>query len=414
MSLPYEPGRDAFASLSRTSDDLNALAESREELPPNPGARSAPLAHLERALFGEQARSAPELDGSIRFLEGAGLRGTLELVAEELLALLRSGTEADQIAIVCPSLERWRAPLDTAFTTLGVPYALEGRLRLGQTPFGQALLALLRYAWLEGDRRDLFAFLRSPYSGLARHHVDFLEGRLRGRGVVTAPRAWRRRSPSSEASRCRTSTRCAVQPTRSRRSRSSRARWRARPTASSRRRPASPRGSTCGRTRRRARLVTELEGWRDLGGEVTATRSFALLDDAPVRLAGAGEAGPRRRARPAARPHPPVRGRLRARAGGGPPAAPRAELAVPRRGAEGRARALVPLPAGSCAPTRSRATATSSTRPARARRGGSTSSARPPATRARRASRARSGTRRASSSPPTRPSAGRGDGRWPR
>ena len=189
VSLPYEPGRDAFASLSRTSDDLNALAESREELPPNPGARSAPLAHLERALFRDSgARSAgPELDGSIRFLEGAGLRGTLELVAEELLALLRSGTEADQIAIVCPSLERWRAPLDTAFTTLGVPYALEGRLRLGQTPFGQALLALLRYAWLEGDRRDLFAFLRSPYSGLARHHVDFLEGRLRGRGVVTGP-----------------------------------------------------------------------------------------------------------------------------------------------------------------------------------------------------------------------------------
>ena len=203
VSLPYEPGRDAFASLSRTSDDLNALATNREELPPNPGARSAALAHLERALFRDSgARSAgPELDGSIRFLEGAGLRGTLELVAEELLTLLRSGTEPDQIAIVCPSLERWRAPLDTAFTTLGVPYALEGRLRLGQTPFGQALLALLRYAWLEGDRRDLFAFLRSPYSGLSRHHVDFLEGRLRGRGVVTgrARRGGGRQAPRPAA-----------------------------------------------------------------------------------------------------------------------------------------------------------------------------------------------------------------------
>src|SRR5215210_7340239 len=153
VSLPYEPGRDAFASLSRTSDDLSALATDREELPANPGARSAPLAHLERTLFSEAAGAAPELDGSIRFLEGAGLRGTLELVAEEVLALLRSGTEAGEIAIVCPSLERWRAPLDTAFTTLGVPYALEGRLRLGQTPFGQALLALLRYGWLDGERR---------------------------------------------------------------------------------------------------------------------------------------------------------------------------------------------------------------------------------------------------------------------
>src|SRR3954452_23504141 len=43
VSLPYEPGRAAFASLSRTSDDLNALAANREELPPNPGARTAPL-----------------------------------------------------------------------------------------------------------------------------------------------------------------------------------------------------------------------------------------------------------------------------------------------------------------------------------------------------------------------------------
>jgi ATP-dependent helicase/DNAse subunit B len=289
VSLPYEPGRDAFASLSRTSDDLNALAESREELPPNPGARSAPLAYLERALFGEQSES-PELDGSIRFLEGAGLRGTLELVAEELLTLLRSGTEADQIAIVCPSLERWRAPLDTAFTTLGVPYALEGRLRLGQTPFGQALLALLRYAWLEGDRRDLFAFLRSPYSGLARHHVDFLEGRLRGRGVVTGPRV------EEEVAKLRgqplphlDAVRKAVDPLGAIKE-LARAMTRAAHGLE-----APPTGEPA-RLDLRAhekvlRLVTELEGWRELGGEVTREEAFGLLDDAPVRLAGAGEAG---------------------------------------------------------------------------------------------------------------------------
>src|SRR5438046_2449065 len=48
VSLPYEPGRDAFASLRRTADDLSALAENVEELPPNPAARSPVLAHLER------------------------------------------------------------------------------------------------------------------------------------------------------------------------------------------------------------------------------------------------------------------------------------------------------------------------------------------------------------------------------
>src|SRR6185312_9814898 len=125
VSLPYEPGRDAFASLSRTADDLSRLADGRiEELPPSQEARTPVLAHLERALFGVEAAAPPELDGSLRFLEGAGIRGTLELVADEILTLVREGTAADAIAIVCPTLDRWRASLDTAFTTLGVPYAL--------------------------------------------------------------------------------------------------------------------------------------------------------------------------------------------------------------------------------------------------------------------------------------------------
>src|SRR5205085_10578648 len=53
VSLPYEPGRDAFASLSRTADDLTALAKDLQELPANPSARQPVLTYLERALFGE-------------------------------------------------------------------------------------------------------------------------------------------------------------------------------------------------------------------------------------------------------------------------------------------------------------------------------------------------------------------------
>ena len=124
----------------------------------------------------------------MRFFESAGKRGALELVGEELLSLLRSGVAAEQIGIVCPSLERWQAPLETALGTLGVPYALEGYARFDKTPYGQALLSLLRFAWLGGGRGDLYTFLRSPYSSLTRQNVDFLEGRLRGRAVDSPER----------------------------------------------------------------------------------------------------------------------------------------------------------------------------------------------------------------------------------
>lgn len=189
VSLPYEPGRPVFASLERTAGDLGALAGPGriEELPPRYGEWSPPaLAHLERQLFADapDVEAAPPLDGAIRFLEGAGARATLELLGAELLALVRGGVPAERIAVVCPSVERWRAPLETAFGTLGLPVAIEARVPFRQTALGGALLAALRFAW-GGDptRGDLFAFLRSPYSGLQRAHVDYVEGRLRGRAV---------------------------------------------------------------------------------------------------------------------------------------------------------------------------------------------------------------------------------------
>ncbi len=116
------------------------------------------------------------------------MRGALELVGDEILELVRGGCAPEAIGVVCPSLGRWRAPLETVFRTLGIPYAFEGRSRLGETAFGHALLSLLRFAWLGGPRADLFAFLRSPYSGLSRNHVDFVEGRLRGRAVAAPGR----------------------------------------------------------------------------------------------------------------------------------------------------------------------------------------------------------------------------------
>jgi len=291
VSLPYEPARPAFASLARTAEDLAGLAGGQvEELPPAYAEIAHPaLAHLERAVFSEGPRpEPPQLEGAVRFLEAAGSRGALELVAEEVLRLVRDGTTPEAIGVVCPSLDRVRAPLETAFATAGVPYALEGRVRLGQIPFGHALLSALRFLWGTGERRDLFGFLRSPYSGLPRAHADYLEGRLRGLGVRTGVEE-RAVALRGQALPLLDDVRAAGSPVEAVRV-LGRAMLRAAHGLE-----APPVGEASRLDlrvfERVSRLLTELAGWDDLGGELTREDVLAALERLPIRLAGAAEPG---------------------------------------------------------------------------------------------------------------------------
>jgi ATP-dependent helicase/DNAse subunit B len=293
VSMPYEPGRAAFASLRRTMDDLTGLADGRiEELPPAFDQVAEPaLAHLERTLFAETARQAPPIDGAIRFFESAGKRGALELVGEELLSLLRSGVAADEIGIVCPSLERWQAPLETALGTLGVPYALEAYAHFDRTPYGQALLSLLRFAWLGGGRGELYAFLRSPYSSFTRQNVDFLEGRLRGRAVDSPERV------EEETIRLRDGQPLAVlEALRSAPSPLDGVAGLATFMLRSAYGLESPPVGELSRQDIRAheavmRLVEELRGWSELEGPLSTEEVFSAVERAEVRRSSTAEAG---------------------------------------------------------------------------------------------------------------------------
>jgi PD-(D/E)XK nuclease superfamily len=298
VSLPYEPGRPAFAALGRIAADLARLAGPRVEEQPARGDEfvQPALAHLERHLFGvvsgvdrPQNGHRPRVHGGVRFLEAAGVRNLLELVGDEILSLIRRGTPAEEIAFVCPSLDRWRAPLETALGSLGIPFALEGAIPLRQTAYGQAVLGLLRFEWLGGGRRQLFAYLRSPFSGLARSHVDFLEGRLRGRAVRderVEEECVRLRGaplPGLEVLRSASSPLAAVQSV-------SRAMLRAAYGLE------SPPVAEHARLDLRAheeisRTLDELEGWLELGGEVGRETIVSALERGDVWLRNVNEPG---------------------------------------------------------------------------------------------------------------------------
>jgi len=189
VSLPYEPSRPAFAVLERTANDLAALArDAIQELPAQDWYESPELGALERVLFDDGEHLPLQASGGIRFIEAAGKRAALELVADEILRLFGDGVSPDDVGVVVPSAEAARVALESAFASFGVPYVVEAPARFSRTPLGRAALGLLRFAWLDGGRSDLFAFLRSRFSGLARHRADFVEGRLRGRGVADPAR----------------------------------------------------------------------------------------------------------------------------------------------------------------------------------------------------------------------------------
>ena len=292
ISIPYEPGRTAFTSLGATVEDLAQLAGGRvEELPPRYAEYAEPaLAHIERSLFEDAPSPGPPSDGAVRFFEAAGRRGALELMADEVLDLIRAGTAPEAIAVVCPSLEGWRAPLGTAFGAFGIPFAVDAPLRLAQTPLGEALFGVLRFAWLGGTRGDLFRFLRSSFSGLPRRAVDFVEGRLRGRAVITAERV------EEEGEKLRGAPLPALDGLRGP----------ARPIDAVRDLVGSMVRSAYGLERPPAdeaslgdlraheaalRALAELAGWERLTGDVAREDVLAALERAPVRVHRAGEPG---------------------------------------------------------------------------------------------------------------------------
>jgi len=188
VTLPYEPGRPAFAALSGSAGRL-AVGAAITELPPLTGLRPARLEQLERRLFepGETPPAGPDDEG-IAFLEVGGARAEADLVVAEVAAALRNGTPAERIAVVTPRDPVHWPELAEALARAGIPHVMERSTTVARTAFGFALERLLTFAWdATATRRDLFSFLRSPWSSLPRRRVDFVEGRLRGRAVHEAP-----------------------------------------------------------------------------------------------------------------------------------------------------------------------------------------------------------------------------------
>jgi ATP-dependent helicase/DNAse subunit B len=208
VSLTWEDEREAFASRSRTVERLRALDPVEERLPARSdhyaeGSRAA-LHALERSLFRPEpvpADERPDAGEAIRLLESGGDRNEIELIAAEVLALLRAGVPHGEIAVVFRSPETYASLVEPVFAAYGIPVAIERRRGLVHTALGRAVLGLLRCALGGGDASDLLAYLRAPGRVERPHVLDRLEARLRRSGALSATQAreaWERDHPPLE------------------------------------------------------------------------------------------------------------------------------------------------------------------------------------------------------------------------
>jgi ATP-dependent helicase/DNAse subunit B len=198
VSLPYEPGRAAFAGRASTFQTLAPLAERERRLQPRdehyaPHARRA-LGQLERSLFEPRAARVPAGE-AVRLLEGGGERAELELVAAEIAALLQRDVAAEEIGVLVRPAGTSLELLEEVFSAAGVPFTAQRDRPFRDAPTGRALLGLLRCVpgrdgeAAMGEPGDLLAWLRAPGLLEQQSLVDWLELASRRAGAQSATQA---------------------------------------------------------------------------------------------------------------------------------------------------------------------------------------------------------------------------------
>jgi ATP-dependent helicase/DNAse subunit B len=195
VSLTYEAGRPALSARAETVEELRPLAQRVLEMPAlgehyAPDSRAA-LHHLERGLFEPVPEGSDRVDpgNAVGLLEAGGELAEAELVAAEVLELLRAGIPGEEIAVVFRSPEHSGALIERVFRRYGIPVALERRVRLATTPLGRTLLALARCALLAPEQAgadDLLDYLRATEPP---EEIDRLEAEVRREGLRTAGQA---------------------------------------------------------------------------------------------------------------------------------------------------------------------------------------------------------------------------------
>jgi ATP-dependent helicase/DNAse subunit B len=193
VSLPYEPGHEAFRAIAPLHERLAAIADERvplEAVSDHYAEESRPaLHHLERTLFETDLGEPVDPAGAVVLHEAGGERAEVELAGARVLELLRGGMPPGEVAVVFRRPERYASMVEQVFDSYDIPFSINRSVPLRHTGLGRGLLALVRCAKLGGSADDLLTYLRTPGRLRKPQLADALEAEARRAGAQSADQA---------------------------------------------------------------------------------------------------------------------------------------------------------------------------------------------------------------------------------
>ena len=146
------------------------------------------IARADEVRVAEESLGDPELDsaatwsrphdgqpllsrGRILVGEARGREGEAALVATMVARSLERGTSPERIAVVFGQVAPRLGLLANAMAAEGIECSFSCPLSVGATPFGSALVALLRVALGQGKREEALQFLQGPFCDAEPHAV---------------------------------------------------------------------------------------------------------------------------------------------------------------------------------------------------------------------------------------------------
>lgn len=141
------------------------------------------IARLERQLFAMEACGGPpettEAAGAVVLSEASGSAMECARVAAEVQDAMRAGIPAQGIAVVFRDLAPRLSLLRTVFSEAGILVDHDAVLPFKSTGLGRAFCLLLGCHAAGGDSKQLFGFLKTPYSGVGLAGLDRMDAKVR-------------------------------------------------------------------------------------------------------------------------------------------------------------------------------------------------------------------------------------------